>query len=172
VSITNIEPTHRAEPPSESEREQMEAAFQAALEQLRPGTGLSHAVRERARALFEVGWISGVRTGHTGPALADVPLPPETFSAALGDLAAGSKDSGPSIGQLVSYHGSQERAWGRYWVTGIDRKFSRLGREYVLYRLSEYRGDVFVTALSGVHFESITALPRYWYRSTPVRTGP
>ncbi|MFE0930651.1 hypothetical protein ACFW4O_36765 [Streptomyces mutabilis] len=166
MSMTNIEPTHRAEPPSESESEQMEAAFQAALEQLPPNTGLSHAVRERARALFEVGWISGVRTGHTGPALAGVPLPPEMFSAALASLAARSQDSGPGIGQLVSYHGSQERAWGRYWVTGIDRQFSRWGREYVLYRLSDYRSGVFVTALSGVHAESITALPLYWQRRT------
>lgn len=161
--MTNIEPAaHRAEPPSPSECEQMEAAFRAALEQLPQGTGLSHAVRERARALFEVGWISGVRSGHTGPALADVPLPPETFSAALESLASGSEGSGPSIGQLVSYHGSQTRAWGRYWVTGIDCQFSRWGREYVLYRLSEYRSGVFVTALSGVHAESMTALPQHW----------
>lgn len=167
MSMTNIEPIHHAEPPSESEHEQMEAAFQAALEQLPPGFGLSHAVRERARALFEVGWISGVRTGHTGPALADVPLPPETFSAALASLAARSEDSGPGVGQLVSYHGSQERAWGRYWVTGIERQLSRWGRECVLYRLSDYRGGVFVTALTGVHAESITALPQHWQRSIP-----
>ncbi|MGY1583948.1 hypothetical protein [Streptomyces sp. MN13] len=162
--MTNIEPAHRAAPPSESEREQMKAAFRAALEQLPPNTGLSYEVRERARALFEVGWICGVRAGHTGPALADVPLPPETFSAALGNLATESEDSGPSIGQLVSYHGSQERAWGRYWVTRIDRELGRWGRETVLYRLSEYRGGAFVTALSGVHAWSITALPQHWQR--------
>ncbi|MFE2710271.1 hypothetical protein ACFXI6_18255 [Streptomyces mirabilis] len=86
--MTSIESAHRAIPATEGEREQMEAAFRAALEQLPANTGFAHAVRELARPLFESGWISGVRTGHTGPALADVPLPPYTFGTALANLSA------------------------------------------------------------------------------------
>ncbi|MGV9351223.1 hypothetical protein ACWDSD_42245 [Streptomyces spiralis] len=163
MSMTSIEPAHRAVPASEGEREQMEAAFRAALEQLPENTGFPHDARELARPLFEVGWISGVRTGHTGPALADVPLPPHTFGTALSNLTAALRaDSGPSIGQLVSYHGSQECCHGRYWVTRIERVLDRRGRESVLYRLSEYRNGAFVAALTGVHAWSITALPQHW----------
>ncbi|WP_143076614.1 hypothetical protein [Streptomyces sp. MUSC 14] len=166
--MTSIEPAHRAAPANESEREQMEAAFRAALERLPQNTGFPHAVRELARPLFEVGWISGVRTGHTGPALADVPLPPHTFNSALSKLCAVmDAEAGPSVGQLVSYHGSQERAHGRYWVTRIERELDRRGRESVYYRLSDYRDGVFVTALSGVHAWSVTALPQHWQRDTP-----
>lgn len=163
MSMTRIEPARRAVPASEGEHEQMEAAFRAALNQLPSNPGFPHSVRELARLLFEVGWISGVRTGHTGPALADVPLPPNTFRTALANLSATvNANSGPGIGQLVSYHGSQECCHGRYWVTRIERELDVRGRESVLYRLSEYRNDVFVTALTGVHAESVTALPQYW----------
>ncbi|MEU4884536.1 hypothetical protein AB0G19_29355 [Streptomyces althioticus] len=163
--MTSIEPVHRAVPATEAEREQMEAAFRAALEQLPENTGSPHDVRELARPLFEVGWISGVRTGHTGPALTDVPLPPHTFGTALANLSAAlHADSGPSIGQLVSYHGSQECCHGRYWVTRIERELDRRGGESTLYRLSEYRNGAFVTALTRVHTWSVTALPQHWQR--------
>ncbi|WP_406469804.1 hypothetical protein [Streptomyces sp. NBC_01615] len=165
--MTRIEPAHRAVPATEGEREQMEAAFRAALEQLPENTGFPHDVREVARRLFEVGWISGVRTGHTGPALADVPLPPHTFGTALSNLSAAvGAGSGPSIGQLVSYHGSRRCCHGRYWVTRIERELDRRG-ESVLYRLSEYRHGAFVTALTGVHTWSVTALPQHWQGDTP-----
>lgn len=168
MGMTSIEPDRIAVPASEGEREQMEAAFRAALKQLPPNTGFPHDVRELARPLFEVGWISGVRTGHTGPALADVPLPPHTFGTALSNLSdAVNADSGPSIGQLVSYHGSQQRCHGRYWVTRIERELDRRGRESVLFRLSEYKHGAFVTALTGVHTWSVTALPQHWQRDTP-----
>ncbi|MGW7610951.1 hypothetical protein ACWGKW_27495 [Streptomyces sp. NPDC054766] len=161
--MTSIEPAHRAIPATEGEREQMEAAFRAALKQLPENTGFPHDVRELVRPLFEAGWISGVRTGHTGPALADVPLPPHIFGTALSNLSAAlHTDSGPSIGQLVSYHGSQERYHGRCWVTRIERELDRRGRESVLYRLSEYRNGAFVTALTGVHTGSVTALSQHW----------
>ncbi|WP_145883723.1 hypothetical protein [Streptomyces sp. BK340] len=163
--MTSIEPDRRAVPASEGEREQMEAAFRAALEQLPENTRFPHAVRELARPLFEAGWISGVRTGHTGPALADVPLPPHTFGTALSNLTtAMSAVSGPSIGQLVSYHGSQQVYHGRYWVTRIERELDRRGRESVTYRLSEYRDGAFVTVLTGVHTWSVAALPSHWQR--------
>lgn len=165
MSMTSIEPARRAVPATEGEREQMEAAFRAALEQLPPNTGFPHSVRELARPLFEVGWISGVRTGNTGPALADVPLPPHTFATALSNLSAAmDAEMGPSVGQLVSYHGSHERAHGRYWVTGIACELDSRGRESVLYRLSEYRNGAFVTALTRVHTWSVTALPQHWQR--------
>ncbi|MEV5850373.1 hypothetical protein AB0M32_51310 [Streptomyces sp. NPDC051985] len=165
--MTNIEPAHRAVPATEGEREQMRAAFLAALEQLPANTGFPHDVREAARSLFDVGWISGVRTGHTGPALADVPLPPHTFATALAGLSAAMHtDSRPSIGQLVSYHGSQERHHGRYWVTRVERELDRRGRESTLYRLSEYTDGAFVTALSGVHEWSVTALSQHWQRQS------
>ncbi|WP_406436443.1 hypothetical protein OHB14_62385 [Streptomyces sp. NBC_01613] len=163
MSMTSIEPAHRAVPASAGEREQMEAAFRASLEQLPANTGFPHSVRDLARPLFEVGWITGVRTGHTGPALADVPLPPHTFGTALSNLSAAiDAETGPSMGQLVSYHGSQERAHGRYWVTRIDRQLDYWGRESVLFRLSEYRNGTFTTALTGVHAWSVTALPQHW----------
>ncbi|MFD7284020.1 hypothetical protein ACFV80_45360 [Streptomyces sp. NPDC059862] len=161
--MTSIEPARHAVPASEGEREQVEAAFRAALKQLPENTGFPHSVRELARPLFEVGWISGVRTGHTGPALADVPLPPHTFGTALSNLSAAmDAETGPSIGQLVSYHGSQERAHGRYWVTRIDRQLDHRGREAVRYRLSDYRNGLLCTALTGVHTESVTALPQHF----------
>jgi hypothetical protein len=161
--MTSIEPAHRAVQATQDEREQMEAAFRAALGQLPANTGFPYSLREVAQPLFEVGWISGVRTGHTGPALADVPLPPHTFGTALSNLSAAMQaGSGPSVGQLVSYHGSQECRHGRYWVTRIERELDRRGRESVLYRLSEYRNGVFVTALTGVHTWSVTALPQHW----------
>ncbi|MER8009748.1 hypothetical protein [Streptomyces sp. NPDC094149] len=161
--MTSIEPARRAVPATEGEREQMEAAFRAALEQLPANTGFPHSVRELARPLFEVGWIAGVRTGHTGPALAEVPLPSHTFGTALSNLSAAmDAETGPGMGQLVSYHGSQERAHGRYWVTRIDRELDYRGRESVRYRLSEYRNGAFVTALTGVHGWSVTALPQHW----------
>lgn len=163
MSMTSIEPARRAVPATEGEREQMEAAFRAALEQLPANTGFPHSVRELARPLFEVGWIAGVRTGHTGPALAEVPLPSHTFGTALSNLSAAmDAETGPGMGQLVSYHGSQERAHGRYWVTRIDRELDYRGRESVRYRLSEYRNGAFVTALTGVHGWSVTALPQHW----------
>ncbi|WP_369228753.1 hypothetical protein AB5J56_00010 [Streptomyces sp. R21] len=165
MSVTSIEPAHRAIPATEGEREQMEAAFQAALDLLPENAEFPYDVRELARPLFEAGWISGVRTGHTGPALTDVPLPPHTFGTALSNLSAAMHaDSGASIGQLVSYHGSQERAHGRYWVTRIERELDLRGRESVLYRLSEYRNGAFITALTGVHTWSVTALPQHWQR--------
>ncbi|MGW3099837.1 hypothetical protein ACWDCC_41070 [Streptomyces sp. NPDC001102] len=161
--MTSIEPARPAVPASEGEREQMEAAFRVALEQLPANTGFPHSVRELARPLFEVGWIAGVRTGYTGAALADVPLPPHTFGTALSNLSAAmDAETGPGMGQLVSYHGSQERAHGRYWVTRIDRQLDYQGRESVRYRLIEYRNGAFVTALSGVHAWSVTALPQHW----------
>ncbi|MEU9919493.1 hypothetical protein [Streptomyces sp. NPDC051001] len=165
--MTRIESSaRRAVPASESEREQMETAFRAVLEQLEEGAGFPYGVRKVARSLFEVGWIAGVRSGHTGMALADVPLPPHTFRTALSRLAAAmNAEDGPGLGQLVSYHGSQERAHGRYWVTRVDRQLGLHGRESVLYRLSEYRDGEFVTALSGVHGWSVTALPQHWQRA-------
>lgn len=163
MSMMIIEPERRAIPASEGEREQMEAAFQAALKQLPANTGITYVVRQLARALFEVGWVSGVRTGHTGPALADVPLPPHTFGTALSNLAAALNDeSGPCIGQLVSYHGSQECCHGRYWVTQVDHQLDVQGRKSVRYRLSDYTRGKLRTALTGVHAESITALPQHF----------
>ncbi|MGW2556415.1 hypothetical protein [Streptomyces sp. NPDC001635] len=132
--MTSIETERRAVPASEGEREQMEAAFRAALEQLPANTGVTYVVRQLARALFEVGWVWGVRSGHTGPALADVPLPSHTFGTALSSLAVALDDEkGPCIGQ-----------------------------ESVRYRLSDYTRGKLRTALSGVHAESVTALPQHF----------
>lgn len=163
MSMTSIEPVRRAVPASEGEREQMEAAFRAALEQLPVNTGITYVVRQLARALFEVGWVWGVRTGHTGPALADVPLPPHVFGTALSNVAVALEDeSGPCIGQLVSYHGSQDCCHGRYWVTEVDRQLDAQGRESVRFRLGDYTRGELRTALSGVHAESVTALPQHF----------
>ncbi|MGW1107937.1 hypothetical protein [Streptomyces sp. NPDC002540] len=165
MSMTRFEPARPAVPASEAEREQMEAAFQAAMDQLYPDAGVSHTVRDLARPLFEVGWIAGVRTGHTGPALADVPLPPHMFGVALASLSDSlAEEPGPRIGQLVSYHGSKEACHGRYWVTRIDRELNAQGRESVLYRLSTYTRGHLRDALHWVHARSITALPQHFQR--------
>ncbi|MGW1193666.1 hypothetical protein [Streptomyces sp. NPDC002559] len=161
--MTSINPAYNSAPPSEAEREQMEAAFRVALKRLGSGNVFSRTVRDLARPLFDVGWVAGVRTGHTGPALADVPLPPHVLGLALAGLAdLVVKEPGPKMGQLVSYHGSQEDFHGRYWVTRIDRELSALGDEVVLYRLSTYARGRFRHALHWVHPESLTALPQHF----------
>ncbi|MFF8717526.1 hypothetical protein ACF07T_39940 [Streptomyces sp. NPDC015184] len=168
--MTSINPAYHSAPPSEAEREQMEAAFRAALERLGSGNGFSHTVRELARPLFNVGWVAGVRTGHTGLALADVPLPPHVLGLALAGLAdLVLTEPGPRMGQLVSYHGSQESFHGRYWVTRIDRELSAQGKETVLYRLSTYARGRFRHELHWVHPESLTALPQHFQGSTAGR---
>ncbi|WP_189192649.1 hypothetical protein [Streptomyces albiflavescens] len=142
----------------------MAAAFRVALEGLYPGAGVSRVVRDLARPVFEVGWICGVRTGHTGPALADVPLPPYVLGTALSSLASavGGEAPGPELLQLVSYHGSVEGAHGRYWVTRIHREADAHGQELVTYRLSTYTQGRLRDALHGVHAESVTALPQHF----------
>ncbi|MFI9040944.1 hypothetical protein [Streptomyces sp. NPDC053726] len=160
MNMTRIEPS-RSAPASDAEREQMEAAFRSALDQLAPSVKFSRTVRELARPLFDVGWIAGVRTGHTGPALADVPFPPHKFGVALASLADSvTEEPSARLGQLVSYHGSQEGCHGRYWVTRIDRELNAQGKETVLYRLSTYARGRFRHELHWVHAESITALPQ------------
>lgn len=159
MSMPRIESARHSVPASDSEREQMEAAFQAALGQLNPSAQFSRTARELARPVFDVGWIAGVRTGHTGSALADVPLPPHMFGVALAGLESSlSEEDSPRIGQLVSYHGSPESYHGRYWVTRIDRELSSEGKESVLYRLSTYVRGRFRHELHWVHAKSITAL--------------
>lgn len=83
-----IEPKYPAASPSEGEEEQTEAAFESALAQLSPRFGfrLRPQVRDLAYALFQMGWISGVRTGHTWPSLANVPLPDEMLHEAVRGL--------------------------------------------------------------------------------------
>ncbi|MEU4507352.1 hypothetical protein [Streptomyces sp. NPDC024089] len=160
MNTTRIEPS-RSAPASDAEREQMEAAFRSALKQLAPNAKFSRTVRELARPLFDVGWIAGVRTGHTGPALADVPFPPHKFGVALAGLAdAVTEEPSARLGQLVSYHGSQEGCHGRYWVTRIDRELNGQGKETALYRLSTYARGRFRHELHWVRAESITALPQ------------
>ncbi|MFJ1839957.1 hypothetical protein ACIOJ9_39660 [Streptomyces sp. NPDC088175] len=163
MNTTRIESSHCA-PASDAEREQMEAAFRSALEQLVPNAKFSRTVRELARPLFDVGWIAGVRTGHTGPALADVPYPPHKLGGALASLADSvTEEPGTRLGQLVSYHGSQESCHGRYWVTRIDRELNAQGRETALYRLSTYVRGRFRHKLHWVHATSITALPQQFH---------
>ncbi|WP_369153861.1 hypothetical protein [Streptomyces sp. R02] len=38
---------------------------------------------EMVRPFFELGWVMGVRTGHTGPAMADVPVDRTTVARAF-----------------------------------------------------------------------------------------
>lgn len=89
------------------------------------------------RSFFELGWAMGVRTGHPGPALADVPVDRATVDRAFVELLSARvahqlslsvaqlldpQDAGPVLWQRVRYHGSLTRCHGLYWVWAIRRR--------------------------------------------------
>ncbi|MGW1729013.1 hypothetical protein ACWCQK_39915 [Streptomyces sp. NPDC002306] len=88
---------------------------------------------EMVRPFFELGWVMGVRTGHTGPALVGVPVDPHTVARAFVLLPAervadpmviavaqslDPQHAGPVLWQRVDYHGS---VTGRHVPTGYAR---------------------------------------------------
>ncbi|MGW2863407.1 hypothetical protein [Streptomyces sp. NPDC001205] len=164
------EPEERQEL-SEHEEEQSEAAFAQALrDSALPGGepySLPYELDSAMRSLFRVGWVYGVRSGHTGPALANVPLPASSLRERLGSVVAAALCTAlgrPRLMQKVSYHGSLREYHGRYWVTRIDEKVTLLGDVSFKYELSEWTGARFRCVVSNVNAHSVSGLPEYFDR--------
>ncbi|WP_199550131.1 hypothetical protein [Streptomyces sp. N35] len=129
-------------PPTVSEEEQADHAFDV----LARSEGDPRAVRASRAQLalvqpfFELGWIMGVRTGHTGPAMTDVPLAPHTVRTAFRQLLryapissfAAPQPAEPVLWQKVRYHGSRTHRHGLYWVYAITAVASQVGGPHEL----------------------------------------
>ncbi|MGW0631169.1 hypothetical protein [Streptomyces sp. NPDC002758] len=166
-------------PITDAEREQ--AAY--ALEELARSESdpnalrVSHEQLALVRPFFEMGWAMGVRSGHTGPAMANVPVDPRTVAAAfvlLGTeritsaLAVATartldpQDDGPVLWQKVDYHGSLTQLHGTYWVTAIHAHADTIGEApEVRYDLSKLNGRAPVVMARNVRRWSLTPLPFY-----------
>ncbi|MEU9671837.1 hypothetical protein AB0E25_41360 [Streptomyces bobili] len=132
---------------------------------------------EMVRPFFELGWAMGVRTGHTGPALADVPVDRVTVARAFVLLMAermadpvviavarslDPQHAGPVLWQKVDYHGSLTSRHGSYWVSAIHAHADPFGEAPELrYDLCEMRGVLPVPVVKNVRRVSITPLPVY-----------
>ncbi|MGW0094896.1 hypothetical protein ACWDWS_38845 [Streptomyces sp. NPDC003328] len=160
-------------PITDAEREQ--AAY--ALAELARGEGdpnalrVSHEQLALVRPFFELGWALGVRNGHTGPAMAGVPVAPRTVAAAFvllgtqrltGAPAFDPHDDGPVLWQKVDYHGSLTQRHGTYWVTAIHAHADTFGEvPEVRYDISEMTGWRPVVMARNVRRRSLTPLPCY-----------
>ncbi|WP_328868625.1 hypothetical protein OHT76_44105 [Streptomyces sp. NBC_00287] len=137
---------------------------------------VSHEQLEMVRPFFELGWAMGVRTGHTGPAVADVPVDQATVTSAFVALlsecvasrlvmaAARSLDpqhAGPVLWQKVRYHGSLTRRHGIYWVHAIKPAGAVGAADRLRYDLCEIDSGVPVPMVNNVRRRSLTPLPEY-----------
>ncbi|MEV6406203.1 hypothetical protein AB0M58_25115 [Streptomyces bobili] len=130
------------------------------------------------RSFFELGWAMGVRTGHTGPAMADVPVDRATVDRAFVELLLSERtanqlalsiarildpqDSGPGLWQKVRYHGSLKERHGIYWVRAIKAEAGPVGTaQSVRYDLCDVIGGIPVPAVKDVRPQSLTPLPEY-----------
>ncbi|MGW2939890.1 hypothetical protein ACWDA7_51525 [Streptomyces sp. NPDC001156] len=136
---------------------------------------VSHEQLALVRPFFELGWAMGVRGGHTGPAVANVPVDPRTVSAAFvllmteritSALAVAvartldPQDAGPVLWQKVDYHGSLTQLHGPYWVTAIHAHADPFGEAPELrYDLSKMTGPTPVIVARNVRRRSLTPLP-------------
>lgn len=132
---------------------------------------------EMIRPFFELGWAMGVRTGHTGLAMTDVPVDRTTVARAFVLLmservadqlviaVARSLDpqhAGPVLWQKVDYHGSVTQRHGVYWVCAIHAHADPFGEAPELrYDLCEMRGVTPVPTVTNVRRTSLTPLPAY-----------
>ncbi|MFC7309027.1 hypothetical protein ACFQVC_33090 [Streptomyces monticola] len=152
-------------PLTDAEEEQARYALDelARSERDRGAPGVSHEQLELVRPFFELGWVMGVRTGHTGPAMAHVPVSRATVDRAF--VVARSLDpqgEGPVLWQKVRYHGSLRRRHGVYWVQAIKVEAGSVGRGYsVRYDLCEVIGGCAVPVVTSVRRQSLTPLPDY-----------
>ncbi|WP_237277399.1 hypothetical protein [Streptomyces caniscabiei] len=120
-------------PLTEAEEEQAEYAWRELARSERDPEALRvpRELLERVRPFFELGWAMGVRTGHTGPAVADVPVDRATVAYAfvllMSEHAADRQaiavarmldphHAGPLLWQKVDYHGSLTQRHGTYWA--------------------------------------------------------
>ncbi|MFD5425474.1 hypothetical protein [Streptomyces sp. NPDC127084] len=132
---------------------------------------------EMVQPFFELGWAMGVRTGHTGRAVADVPVDRLTvYRAILNVVGDGASDhlalavarslaphsAGPVLWQKVRYHGSLTRRHGLYWVKAIRAEADPVGGAHsVSYDLCEVIGGIAVPAVTRVRRQSLTPLPEH-----------
>lgn len=136
---------------------------------------VSHEHLDIVRSFFELGWAMGVRTGHTGPAMADVPVDRATVDHAFIELlterlthrlamarSIDPKDAGPALWQKVRYHGSVTRRHGAYWVQAIKAEAGPVGGvPSVRYDLCEVIGGIPVPTVTDVRRQSVTPLPAF-----------
>ncbi|MEV0254797.1 hypothetical protein AB0H82_11115 [Streptomyces sp. NPDC050732] len=117
---------------------------------------------DMVRPFFELGWALGVRTGHTGPAMAGVPVDRATVAHAWGMLRCVRvvpQLAGPVVWQKVRYHGSLTQRHGAYWVYAIHTytaPFSEVPESR--YDLCDLRG---VGAVKNVRRMSLTPLHQF-----------
>jgi len=128
--------------------------------------GVSEEQLDTVVPFFVLGWAMGVRTGHTAPAVAGVPVDQETvtraFTGLLSERVSAAQYSGPGLWQRVDYHGSVTQRHGRYWVYAIHVHADPFGDAPELrYDLCEMRGVVPVTVVTGARRTSLTPLPEF-----------
>ncbi|WP_409240508.1 hypothetical protein [Streptomyces sp. PA5.6] len=163
-------------PLTDAEEEQVQYALR---ELLLSGQGpnvlrVPHGRLEMVRALFELGWVAGVRTGHTGPALADVPVDRQTVDRAFRQLRLSEQevrtvsrtldphDYGPILWQKVRYHGSLTSRHGTYWVQAIHANAETFGEVPTLrYDLCVMDGEWPVKRVTNARLSSLTQLHEY-----------
>ncbi|MFE9024395.1 hypothetical protein ACFYNL_38425 [Streptomyces sp. NPDC007808] len=166
-------------PLTAAEREQADYALRelARSESDPEALRVSHKQLEIIRPFFELGWALGVRTGHTGPAMADVPVDRGTvndaFTTLLSERVADQlavsvartlapQHSGPVLGQRVRYHGSLTQRHGTYWVQAIHAHAGTFGAAHTLrYDLCEMRDGVPVPIVANVRRQSLTPVRAY-----------
>ncbi|MGV9456337.1 hypothetical protein [Streptomyces sp. NPDC003635] len=173
------EQVREGEPITDAEKEQARYALAELARSERDPEVLrvSHEQLEVVRPFFELGWALGVRNGHTGPAVAGVPVDRATVEGAFLGLLSGRvasqlviavarildpQDAGPVLWQRVRYHGSLRRCHGVYWVQAIRAEAGPVGGDHRLrYDLCEVIGGVPVPVVVNVRRGSVTALPEY-----------
>ena len=125
--------------------------------------GVSEEQLDTVVQFFELGWAMGVRTGHTAPAVAGVPVDRETVTHAFAELmgrVSPPKYPGPALWQKVDYHGSVTQRHGALWVCAIHVHADPFGEEPEMrYDLCEMRGVAPVTVVTGARRTSLTPLP-------------
>ncbi|MFJ3311097.1 hypothetical protein ACIPSA_50920 [Streptomyces sp. NPDC086549] len=125
--------------------------------------GVSEGQLDAVVPFFVLGWAMGVRTGHTAPAVAGVPVDRETVTRAFAELMARVSPpqySGPALWQKVDYHGSVTQRHGELWVCAIHVHADPFGEEPEMrYDLCEMRGVAPVTVVTGARRTSLTPLP-------------
>ncbi|MFD6285408.1 hypothetical protein [Streptomyces sp. NPDC060205] len=130
------------------------------------------------RSFFELGWAMGVRSGHTGPSMADVPVDRATVDRAFAELLLSRRvanqlalsvprvldpqDAGPVLWQKIRYHGTLTRRHGVYWVRAIKAEAGPVGAApSVRYDLCEVIDGMTVLAITDVRPQSLTPLSEF-----------
>jgi len=166
-------------PLTDAEKEQAHYALAELARSERDPDALrvSYEQLEIVRPFFELGWAMGVRTGHTGPAMADVPVDRTTVARAFVQLLSGRvtnqlvitvarlldpQDAGPVLWQKVRYHGSLTQRHGTYWVRAIKVEAGPVGGDHsVRYDLCEVIDGMPVNVVVNVRRASLTPLPDF-----------